>query len=299
VRTPRWLPVGRGLWLASLWLASLLLASSSCGRSSAFLLTEAAEAAEAAETAPELNGDPIVDGCSKVDYLFVIDNSESMDAYHRRVVQNFSTFVDGVSRSQDSLESLHVGIVTTDAYVGNAERCNGLGDLVTHTAGTHSSEENCGPFAEGYRFMTAEDDLAQTFACAAQVGTDGSGDELPLNALAYALHEDRLAADGCNAGFLRDDALLVVVIVTDEDDDTAVDFAYSRAVEAKHGYEDNIVVVALVIPPPGYSEDTPHRHHNVLAFAESFEHSFVGAVYDEDYGPTFEAALDIVQNACG
>jgi hypothetical protein len=58
--------------------------------------------------------------------------------------------------------------------------------------------------------------MEQTFACAANVGTSGPGMEMPLHASEFAL-DDRVA-DGTNAGFLREDALLAVVYLTDEDD---------------------------------------------------------------------------------
>ena len=57
---------------------------------------------------------------------------------------------------------------------------------------------------------------SQAFACAANVGTSGPGDEMPLAAMRTAC-EERMA-DGSNAGFRRQDALLAVVILTDEND---------------------------------------------------------------------------------
>ena len=58
--------------------------------------------------------------------------------------------------------------------------------------------------------------LAETFACVAQVGTDGSGVEMPLEAMKLAL--SARIEDGSNGTFLRDDALLAIVILTDEND---------------------------------------------------------------------------------
>jgi hypothetical protein len=57
---------------------------------------------------------------------------------------------------------------------------------------------------------------AMTFACVANVGTNGNGHEQPLDAAQLAL-TDRVA-DGKNAGFMRTEALLAIVILTDEDD---------------------------------------------------------------------------------
>ena len=62
--------------------------------------------------------------------------------------------------------------------------------------------------------------LEDPFSSLAKVGTLGNVDERPLEALLRATG----AAGGdleraCNAGFLRDDALLVVTIITDEEDE--------------------------------------------------------------------------------
>jgi len=57
---------------------------------------------------------------------------------------------------------------------------------------------------------------ATQFGCAADLGIDGPSDEMPLAAMRAAL-EDRMA-DGTNAGWRRDDALLAVVFLTDEND---------------------------------------------------------------------------------
>ena len=252
------------------------------------------------EIFPELD-DPIVDGCNKVDYLFVIDNSASMGPYQKRLVENFGTFVEGVQRSQDSLDSVHVGVLTTDAYAPNADGCSSLGDLVTRTGGYNSSTSACEPFEAGHRYMTEADDLAAAFECTAKVGTEGSTSEQPLAAIGSALRDTKLAEGGCNAGFLRDDALLVIVVVTDEDEESPIDFAYERVVDAKHGWDDNVVVVTLTLDEGGPCVPQGHSgfSHQVNDFAAAFEHSFAGSICAEDYAPTFEAAIDVVQNACG
>ena len=272
-------------------VAALGMLAAACGRTSPFL-------DELEET---LVSDPIVRGCDKVDYLFVIDDSASMADYQRRLAENFATFIDGVQSSQDSLASVHVGVITTAAYPHNPYPCNGLGDLIVHTGGYNSSETQCGPFADGNAYMTEQDDLEAAFSCTAKVGTQGSNHETPLRAIGYALNEKKLEAGGCNAGFVRDDALLVLVSVTDEDDPDTIDFAYPRAVDAKQGHDDNIVVVTLANAPDGPC--TPRGYgrtgFRVTEFAEAFEHAFVGAICSEDYAPAFLGAVDVVAQACG
>lgn len=246
--------------------------------------------------------DPVVGGCRKVDYLFVIDNSASMLTYQRQLVESFDVFIDGVERTQASLESVHVGVVTTDAYSGNIDNpdpsCLALGGLVTTTHGHNSSEAQCGPYAEGHDYMTERDDLGVTFPCAAQVGTTGADEERPLEALTSAV-VDLDQPGACNDGFVRDDALLVVVIVSDEDDPGPVEFRHERLVEAKHGHADNIVVVGLVHEPGTECMLSGHQTvaHLLTDFIGMFPHGFVAPVCG-DYGAAFEQAIAVVQSAC-
>lgn len=246
--------------------------------------------------------DPVMGGCRKVDYLFVIDNSASMLTYQQELVASFDVFIDGVERSQESLESVHVGVVTTDTYSGNAENrdpsCHALGGLITTTHGHNSSETQCGPYAEGHGYMTERDDLETAFPCAAQVGTTGNNEERPLEALTSAVVD--LDQPGlCNDGFIRDDALLVVVIVSDEDDPGPVDFRYDRLVEAKGGREDNIVVLGLVHEPGTSCNLTGHQTEAFLLtdFISRFTHSFVAPVCG-DYAASFQQAISVVETAC-
>lgn len=246
--------------------------------------------------------DPVMGGCRKVDYLFVIDNSASMLLYQRQLVESFSIFIDGVQQTQDSLESVHLGVVSTDTYSGNIDNpdssCLALGGLITKTEGHNSSEAQCGPYAEGHAYMTERDDLDVTFPCAAQVGTTGNNEEQPLAALTEAVID--LDQPGlCNDGFIRDDALLVVVIVSDEDDPGPVDFRYERLVEAKGGHADNVVVVGLINEPgtecplSGYA-----REGFFLAeFIGMFTYGFIAPVCG-DYTSTFQQAIAVVEEAC-
>ena len=112
--------------------------------------------------------------------------------------------------------------------------------------------------------MDETDALAETFACAGQVGTGGSGDEQPMYTMVLALGSAMNAPGGCDDGFLRDDALLVVVVIADEEDDHEVDACnqlpqsgspgepadwYNLLVAAKGGVETNVVLLARVGPP--------------------------------------------------
>ncbi len=244
--------------------------------------------------------------CNRVDFLFVIDNSGSMFDHHTNLVDNVSVFTDGLARLGAERTDFHVGVVTTDLYAGTQDECHEMGGLITRTSGAHSSERECGPFAEG-NYLTNADDLEEDFACVAMVGTQGNDIERPMDAMIGAIREDGAAAE-CNAGFLRPDALLVVVVVTDEwdgagdpegDGSSSDSDAWRRSLVDAKGSEDAVVFVALVNEVPrqcwpgfGYNDGTPQ-----VEFAESLPFGFVGSVCG-DYGATFTQALDVVAAAC-
>ena len=63
---------------------------------------------------------------------------------------------------------------------------------------------DCGLQA-GKRYITAgQPDLPGSFACIAEVGIEGSGNELAMASMLAAL-DTQASAGGCNAGFLRED----------------------------------------------------------------------------------------------
>jgi hypothetical protein len=299
-RSVRSLPVAGLPHLPTVVLCGLLAAS--CGRSPVIVLDgDLLDDLDLEDEDEDDEDDPVSGGCRKVDYLFVIDNSGSMLIYQRQLVESFAVFIEGVQQTQQSLESIHVGVVTTDVYSGNVtaeESCLALGGLVTATQGHNSSDTQCGPYAEGHNYMTEQDDLGVTFPCAAQVGTTGSTSERPLEALTSAV--TTLSQPGeCNDGFIRDDALLVAVIVSDEDDPGPADYRYEKLVGAKNGYADNVVVVGLILEP---DTDCPINGQStegfVLAsFIGMFTHSFVSPVCG-DYTVAFQQAISVVEAAC-
>jgi hypothetical protein len=259
---------------------------------------------------PDLNSE-IEEGCTKVDFVFVIDNSGSMGDDQDNLTDNFGAFIDGIQATLQDVEEYQVGVVTSDVYDANPNPCRELGGLVIRTDGDDSSNATCGPYAEGYNFMTQQDDLAATFACAAQVGTDGSGTERPMNALEIAVRKDLGGPGQCNEGFLRDDALLVAVIITDEwdgpndpdDGGSSGDHNswYQTVVAAKGGIVENVVVLSLInyaggsCPP----EDSTFDGQHIAAFTKLFgANGFLGGICEPDYGPIFEQATTVIANAC-
>ncbi len=261
----------------------------------------------------ELPDAAVNEGCKAVDFLFIVDNSGSMQSVQSNLINNFPAFINGIQSTLVEVDSYQVGVVTTDAYSSNADGCKGIGALVTKTGGNNSSNSVCGPFAAGKRFMTEADDLSSTFSCTAQVGTSGSGYERPMDALVAVASKSMDVPNGCNEGFIRDDALLVIVVITDEYDGPndpegqgssglPQDW-YNAVVALKGGLPQNAVVLTLTnyyggpCPPPGGQQYYDGVH--LVEFTQLFgDNGFVGGICESDYGPIFEEAIGVIQSAC-
>ncbi|MEX1364720.1 MAG: hypothetical protein AB1Z98_16455 [Nannocystaceae bacterium] len=61
--------------------------------------------------------------CEAVDFLFVVDDSESMADNQAKLVANHDAFVGGILATMERLETVHVGVVATDAYEPNVSGC--------------------------------------------------------------------------------------------------------------------------------------------------------------------------------
>ena len=277
-------------------------------------------------------GEPPVGGCNGdsdcelIDVLFVIDNSGSMADEQANLVASFPGFISAMQTELAETEGYNIGVVTSDEYIFDIT-CGGLdiGYFVQRTGGPDSSDQICGPYTGG-AYMTEADNLDDKFSCAAQVGTGGDGDEHPMEAMLRALDPALQADDGCNAGFLRDDALLVVVVITDEEDDhetleTACDMTvqpgspgepqdwFDDLVALKGGEETNIVMLSLVGPDAEYGTMCPELDKcndgvegaevagRILEFIWMFTYGFIGPVC-EDYGPIFQESIATIKTAC-
>ncbi|MCC7381626.1 MAG: choice-of-anchor D domain-containing protein [Deltaproteobacteria bacterium] len=129
---------------------------------------------------------------NKVDVLWVVDNSGSMDEEQTSLGGNFSSFI---SYANTLGADYQVGVVTTDVDAANQSgKLVGNPKIVTQTT----------PNASG------------VFQNNTAVGTNGSGSEAGLQAAKLALSPP--VRDAENAGFLRADARLAVIVVSDEED---------------------------------------------------------------------------------
>lgn len=246
--------------------------------------------------------------CSALDVLFIIDNSGSMDNDQDKLRDAVPSFIDQLQLLGLGLEGgLHLGVVTTDSFTQNDSDCDGLGHLVTRVG---SGE--CGPYADGYRFMTQNDDLEESFSCASNVGAMGAGDERAIDAMLLALGAWNNRPGGCNDGFSRSTfpaeeqggirAGLVVVILTDEDDDAGSAEDPTDWVDhlefLREGTLDDAAVILI-----GGIEDTPDCNPEyplrLILFTERVPHGYVGSICDENYDQIFSESIEIIRESCG
>lgn len=243
---------------------------------------------------------PLDDECGEVDFMFVIDNSGSMGDEQTDLVANFPTFIEGIQNILKSVDSYHVGVITTDEYGPNIPECQGLSGLVVQTGGLDSSNMVCGPYDQGDNFMTEHDDLAASFSCAAQVGTVGDAFERPMQAVVEAVSGVKAGPGQCNDGFIRESALLVIVIITDEADTGSSGDAmswYEAVLDAKDGIEENVVVLSLINTPGGGCgfDDAVE----MSAFTDMWGiNGFSAPICAADWSEIFEEAIGVIDIAC-
>lgn len=258
-------------------------------------------------TSPESH---VVDTCEKVDVLYVIDNSGSMADEQETLIENFDQFIGDMQVALQNVDSYHIAVTTTDDYAAyeklpfdppvnkSVQLCQQLGGFVVESA-----SGSCSPFGGGNNFITELDNLTQKFACVADVGVHGSPDEKPGAAMVRAL-ELGAKADGCNAGFLRGDALLILVLLTDENDvsPTAPGDWYEQVVALKGGDPERVVVLALLwdetYEPCTQSYNGELTGTRLREFAEQFPNHAVGSLCDDSFAGFFAQTVPTIDEAC-
>ncbi|MDF1561863.1 MAG: hypothetical protein P1V51_02395 [Deltaproteobacteria bacterium] len=180
----------------------------------------------------------IVDVCSgddsgppflSTDILLVIDNSASMLEEQEKVANELSTFVQSLVRGPVD-NDFQVGVITTGVSL-NYRTCDPRSATTLQRYPEQSGRLQFGKLADGSRdpasirrILGGDDvDLVEQLERLVQQGTNGSGEEMGLEAIRLALSaplidEDASADPPGNAGFLRPGARLLVVVVSDEDD---------------------------------------------------------------------------------
>ena len=183
---------------------------------------------------------------NKVDILFMVDDSNSMDPKQAELKMRFPELIKILDNfgSMGNPAWYHIGVVTSDlgAGAGLNGGCTpgGLGARLQPLGRGHGA--SCVPPTKGLNFIDynqlnghVNDNLPtgvllpDEFTCMASVGTSGCGFEHQLESVYRALHDCMPDANGAypnctipeNMNFLRPDSILAVVFVTDEDDCSA------------------------------------------------------------------------------
>ncbi len=279
-------------------------------------------------------------GCGKIDVLFVIDDGgetgtpegEKEATKDAKAVRDSTNGFISALQEQAADYDLQVMVVKGDpefpATEGPEDCCteeklcdvlgtypcdinqveftkcdSALGAGVRYPTGFMASNRDCA-LADGRRYITeAQEDFPTAFDCVINVGRSGAKQSY-LGAMVKAVGPTLNAPDGCNAGFLRPDAMLVVIILAASWDQTPTGtpegFAASL-IAAKDGYVDGIVVVGVLrsVEYQGVNQcagDTPDDVARQMV--EQFPNHVLGSYCAPDMGVHLSKALDVIDAAC-
>jgi hypothetical protein len=170
----------------------------------------------------------------RVDILFVVDDSPSMQDEQTLMAANFPAMIDRL-QVQAGLPDIHIGIVSTDMAAHPSIPHCGPGD--SDDGALQSSFANdpalpqCSdgslaldgsfirdaPAVTGGRVTNYTGNLTDVFTCMAVLGVEGCGFAFPLASMRRAFENP------LNTGFLRPNAALAVIFLSDGDDCSSFD----------------------------------------------------------------------------
>ncbi len=273
-------------------------------------------------TMPDFGGQPM--GCKgKIDFLFVISRGGILVEAQDQIVAAAPDFIATIQAQFDDFD-LHIMVVDSEKewWVEECEfktcpdSCEvdpnypcGYSPTVCDTTLGAGTVFNAGPNATDapcelgeLRYITkSTPDMEGAFKCIARVGAWGNnrmGD-----ALLGAVSPEMNAPGGCNAGFLRDDALLVLTMIGPEDNagpggSKAAKWQEWRqeVVDAKHGDLNSIVALGIISGPDCKPDiDPDYRLCNLIP---SFPNSVLEHLTLDDFGEAFDKAAVLALDAC-
>ena len=161
-------------------------------------------------------------GCDKMDILFVIDDSGSMECEQNMLIQVFPEFIgvlESFSNKNADQINYRVGVTSTGKTAVLRQK-TGIFPIDTPMEGLDGALNA----VQGARWIDGPGDqglLSSRFSQMASLGAGGPGYEMPLEALRMAIEKD--APQQPNSGFLRQNSLFIAVIISDEDDCSRLD----------------------------------------------------------------------------
>ncbi len=160
--------------------------------------------------------DPDV-ACKKMDIVFVVDNSRSMQEEQTNLAANFPKFLSVLnkftSRNGEPID-YRIAVTTTGVDVNVTEVISGSIQPTENQKGDNGKFRTSAGMTRPW-LERGDANVSSTFGTIAAVGLSGPSLEMPLEGSRRALG-DRL--QDTNTGFVREDALLGLVYLTDEDD---------------------------------------------------------------------------------
>jgi hypothetical protein len=282
-------------------------------------------------------GSPQPVGCKgKVDLLFLISSLHTMKTEQTQLLASFPGFVTTI---QEKLADFNVHIMVANptgewtgwpcekscnddpqACAEDGYQCHVYPKLITacdttfaagltFNAGGYAANRRCELFGGNRYIISGEPKLADAIECIAKVGVSG-GDPPMGDALIAAVAPKINAEGGCNAGFLRDDALLVVTVISDVIDQESTSWPYQQydaIIAAKK--DPNAVVMLGVVPQPleegaqevpgcTYQSD-PINKGKIRDLIDRFPFRAYGDTCAPSYAPFFDQAADLIGEACG
>src|SRR5882672_2316179 len=176
------------------------------------------------------NGVWLQDPQLKLDIVFMVDDSFSMNDKQDNLVRNFPRFMRVLEDAVPAGSSLdaHIAVVSSDLGVaagGEDGTCNSNGGdngaFQSRPRGACAGPRDHFIITNGAA-RNFDGAIGDVFSCIARLGTAGCGFEHQLGSVRRALGGDPAAPmPPENTGFLRPDARLGIVLITDEDDCTA------------------------------------------------------------------------------
>lgn len=157
---------------------------------------------------------------TKIDVLWIVDNSGSMLSSQQNLVANFPEFIN---KFTEKAFDFQVAVNASDAYLAQSPLwTNYYNQNPTPSYYEGQSQSLKGKFRDGvganhsgFHVITpATPNLAQTFVTNAMLGTNGRGDERSFQAMEQSLLSSH------NQPFVRTDqgGFLAIILLTDEDD---------------------------------------------------------------------------------
>lgn len=171
---------------------------------------------------------------SKVDILFVVDDSGSMDAHQANLIRNTELFVDEIVGNR--ILDYHIGVLSSTA------------NSIWGSGGSKCPDgQLCGRLE---RFVSRDTiDGVRVLKENFRLGVNGGGDEKFFEPVQLALTPPMV--NSSNFGFYRPEATLAVIFITDAEDQSTVaahEF-YNFLVQLKGGDTSKILTYGSYIPP--------------------------------------------------